>query len=317
MTVSACPECQKEVSDQASVCPHCGAPRAGSVAATKGKWLVAGALALGVAASVTVVALRHRSDYTRVEQLRAEQDAQGTHTEHVRQRFFRLHKEHPRDAMYAYLWARCVEDADQQLALAEEGIRDDPAFSWSYNMAARALARKNRVADALVQADKGATLDPGNMQLVTKQRALKLILDQKLLDQPKPAPNGYVAFEGKEALDRAGARYRGLFRTRIRSLDRGDVGAIAKARLADAKGAVGEGLEAFLVCTNPFADACVRVFVPRDARFKSWPRPAGDLGSAKEHQLVTLAGAVVPGARGEPIFLADGFTVADAATEAR
>ena len=153
-----------------------------------------------------------RSDYSRVEQLRAEQDADGTHDEHVRQRFFRLYKAHPQNAMYIYLWARCVNDAAEQLKLAQEGIQADPHFSWNYNMASRALARQNRVPEAYDEANKGAAIDPGNMELSQKQTSLKAILDHKLAEEAPPAPTS----------EKNAARYQGLFRAPIKSPDRSE-----------------------------------------------------------------------------------------------
>ncbi len=298
MALHPCPECQKDVSDKAPSCPHCGVPLPAPVPRNRRIAQIVGvALLVGIAGGGVTLALRE-SDYSRVEQLRAEQDASGgTHSEHVRQRFYRLYKKHPESAMYIYLWARCVEEADKQLELAQEGIRADARFSWNYNIAARALARLGRVAEAYDQAVKGAALDPGNMQLADKQRSLKLILDHKLVDQAKPVVGSPL-------------HYQGLFHGSIRSPDHADLQAIEKARLPDYKGPVSEAVRGFTVCANPFADTCIRAFVPRDARFKAtWPHPDADVGALKDLQLVTVAGTVVTGARGEGILLADSLTV--------
>jgi hypothetical protein len=146
---------------------------------------------------------------------------------------------------------------------------------------------------------KGAALDPGNMQIATKLRSLKLNLDHHLLDQAKPAPTD----------DKGSTRYQGLFRTTLRSPDRADLQAIAKARLADYKGSVSEAVQGFVVCANPYADTCLRVYVPRDAKVKAaWPVTGGDAAALKEHQLVTVTGAVVANGKGDNVLLADAVT---------
>jgi hypothetical protein len=309
MALFPCPECQKDVSDKAPACPHCGVPLPPGRRRQRFSMLAGAVVIAGLAGTGLFFSLR-RPDYSRVEQLRAEQDAEGTHNEHVRQRFFRLYKAHPDNAMYTYLWARCVDDAQKQLDLAQQGIHTDPRFSWNYNMAARALARLNRVTEAYDQAAKGAALDPGNMQLADKQKALKLILDHKLEDQPKPAPSTYTTYESKDNFDKGAVRYHGLFRSLIKSPDRSDLQAIEKGRGADYKGPLAEAIQGFVVCANPFADSCVRAYAPRDARFKTaWMHPGTEATALKEHQLVAVAGAVVTNAKGENIMLADAVTV--------
>jgi hypothetical protein len=310
MALSPCPECQKDVSDKAPTCPHCGVPlRAGRASRRKLATIAGVVLVAALAAGALALALR-RPDYAMVERLRAEQDAQGTHAEHVRQRFFRLYSENPRNAMYIYLWARCVDDPQKQLDLASEGIRADPHFSWSYNMASRALARLNRIPEAYDEAVKGAALDPGNMQLANKQKALKLMMDHKLTDQAAPAPNAYSSYESKEAFERGAVRYHGLFRPLAGGFDRADLQAMEKSRLADYKGSVPDAVQGFMVCANPFADACTRTYVPRDARFKTvWMHPSTEVRSLHEHQLIAVAGSVVTNGKGENILLADAVTV--------
>ena len=302
MALHPCPECQKDVSDQAPSCPHCGMPLRAAVGSARRRLLAriaAGLVLAGLALGGAAVALRE-PDYSRVEQLRAEQDAEGgTRSEHVRQRFFRLYKKHPQNAMYTYLWARCVDDAAKQLELAQQGIHADGRFSWNYNLAARALARLGRVPEAYDQALKGAALDPGNMQLAEKQRALKLILDHKLTEQAKPAPS-----------DRGATRYQGLFHGAIRSPERSDLQAIEKSRPSDVKGPLADAVRGFVVCANPFADTCLHVYVPRDARFKAaWARPDADVGALTDLQLVTVTGTVVTSDKGESLLLADAVTV--------
>lgn len=324
MALHPCPECQKDVSDKAPACPHCGMPLLARPAVAVGvgspapplvaRWKTLLGLAVAIVlALMGVGALAlwlRRPDYSRVEQLRAEQDAEGTRDEHVRQRFFRLYKGHPHNAMFIYLWARCVDDAAQQLDLAEQGIRADPSFAWSYNMAARALARLNRIPEAYDQAVKGASLDPANIQLADKQRSLRLILDHKLTDQRPPVPSAYSSYEGKESFEKGAVRYQGLFRALIRSPDRADLQAMEKSRLPDYKNPIADAVRGFVVCANPFADACIRAYVPRDARFETvWPHPDADVGAFKEHQLVTVAGSVVSNGKGENILLADAITV--------
>ncbi|MGO8997826.1 MAG: hypothetical protein ACLQVI_31290 [Polyangiaceae bacterium] len=313
MALHKCAECQQEVSDKALACPHCGMPQRAATAAgaapgrTVQRVAIAVALLVCLGGGAAAAGFMHgRSDYSRVEQLRAEQDADGTHDEHVRQRFFRLYKAHPQNAMYIYLWARCVDDAAEQLKLAQEGIQADPHFSWNYNMASRALARQNRVPEAYDEANKGAAIDPGNMELSQKQTSLKAILDHKLAEEAPPAPTS----------EKNAARYQGLFRAPIKSPDRSDLQAIETSRPPDGKspgpgaGTLAEAVRGFVVCANPFADACVRAYVPRDARFKgTWSQPSVDVTSIKEHQLVTLAGSVVTNGKGENILLADTVTV--------
>jgi hypothetical protein len=321
MALHACPECQKEVSDKAIACPHCGMPqkRAEAAGAASARTLGVGialALLLLVGGGLAV-AFRESDargpDYARVEQLRAEQDEDGTHDPNVRQRFYRLYKAHPRSAMYIYLWARCVDDAPEQQRLAEEGIRIDPRFSWNYNVLARALARQHHVAEAYDQARKGAALDPGNMQLADKQASLKAILDHKLEGETLPQADG----------DKTPARYEGLFRAAIKSPDRSDLQAIEATRLAgvkpeDAKGPLSDALFGFVVCANPYSDACARVYVPRDARFKSaWAPSSVPLANVKEHQLMSVAGIAVKNSQGESIVLADSVTVEAAPGEAK
>jgi hypothetical protein len=265
---------------------------------------------LAFAAGGAALLLRPRSDYARVEELRAEQDVRGTHDEQVRQRFFRLYTEHPKSAMYAYLWARCVDDAPKQLDIAQQGIRADPSFSWNYNIAARALAVLNRVPEAYEAAAKGAALDPANLQVTDKRDVLKRMIDHKLLDQHKPAPNGYTAYDGKERVERAAARYRGLFRGLIRSPERPDLQGIERSRLPDHKGPLADAVRGFVVCANTYADACLRVYVPIDARFgNTWPPSEVDPRAIKDNQVLGVAGAVVLNGRGENIMIADALTV--------
>jgi hypothetical protein len=300
MALLSCPECHKEVSDKAFACPHCGlqraAPGSGRMRA-RTLVLQAAACAASFAAGVGVAAAWPRpTGYEKVEQLRGEQDAEGTHSEAVRQRFYRLYKEHPRSAMYMYLWARCVDEPEKQLELAEEGIRADPRFSWNFNMAARALARLGRVPEAYDEATKGAALDPGNLELTEKVHALKTMLDRKLPEEGKPT-------------DGAGRRYVGLFRSVIRNPDDADLREVQATRLQNYAGAAGDAVRGFVVCANPYADACVRVYVPRDARLSVlWPASGADVSTLREHALVQIVGTVVI-SRGEPILLADSVTV--------
>jgi hypothetical protein len=331
MALFPCPECQKDVSDKAPACPHCGmplreaaAPLAVSPGAAATTSHVRRRMLMRIAGGVLVVlivagvgvALR-QPDYSLVEELRAEQDALGTRNEHVKQRFFRLHREHPKNAMYTYLWARCIDEPGKRLELANEGIREDPRFSWNYNLASRALAQLNRVPEAYEDAVKGAALDPGNMQLSDKRQILKLILDQKLTDEGKPTPNAYAGYESKENFEKAAVRYKGLFRGPLRSPDRGDAHAIEKGRLPDYKDGPPDVVRGFLVCTNPFSDTCVRVYTARDPLSDAgktkvvWMQPGTDVAALKDNQLVTVAGAVVTTGKGESIVLADAVTVVD------
>src|SRR6202044_253021 len=118
-------------SDKAPSCPQCGVPlreeaappvvsagAAASASHTRRRMLtrIAGGAFVVLAVAGAGLALR-QPDYSLVEQLRAEQDALGTRNDHVRQRFFRLHREHPRNAMYTYLWARCLDDPGKRLEL--------------------------------------------------------------------------------------------------------------------------------------------------------------------------------------------------------
>ncbi len=303
MALLSCTECQKEVSDKALACPHCGFPLRGQAMppAVRARHtmlvrVVAVALFICLAGAGVAVSLRPPK-YSLVEQLRGEQDVDGTHTEKVRQRFYRLYTEHPRNAMYIYLWARCVDDPSKQLELAEQGIHADPRFSWNYNMAARALARLNRVPEAYDQAVKGAALDPGNLELANKKKSLKVIIDRKLVEQPKVA-------EG------AGQHYAGLFGSWIRSPGSSDIQAIKKGRLPDYGNPVADAVRGFMVCANPYADSCLRVFVPRDGRLKrAWPSPATDVSTAREHDFVSITGSVLATSEGENILLADAVSV--------
>ena len=316
MALLPCPECQKDVSDKAIACPHCGMPirSPGTSWARRMRPTLLGVAIVTAALVVGAWVMLRRSDYARVEELRAEQDATGTRNEHVRQRFFRLYKEHPKNAMYAYLWGRCVDDAAKQLELAEEGIAADPHFSWNYNIGARALARLHRVPQAYDYAVKGSALDPANMQLADKRDALKLILDHKLDDQPRPAPTAYTTYDSKENFEKGAVRYKGLFHGLVRSPERADLQAIERARLSGAKAPVSEAIRGFVVCANSFADACVRVFVPNDARFgTSWPAAGVDVGGLRENQLVAVAGAVIANGRGDNILLADAVTLGETA----
>jgi hypothetical protein len=304
MALQKCAECQGEVSDKALACPHCGAPiqsPAAASAARRRTLAAAAAIAVVVVGGGGALAMALRpAEYSRVEQLRAEQDADGAHDEHVRQRFFRLYKAHPQNAMYIYLWARCVDDPVEQLKLAEEGIHADPSFAWNYNIASRALARQNRVPEAYDRAMKGAALDPGNMELAQKQVTLKTIIDHKLASEIAPVPTS-----GK-----ATARYEGLFRTLIKAPERSDLEAVETSRLPDNKAPLIDALRGFVVCANPFAESCVRAYVPRDARFKAaWAPPSVDVATLKERQLVTILGPVVTNSKGEDVMLVDTVTV--------
>jgi hypothetical protein len=310
MALTPCPECKHEVSDKARSCPNCGFYFETNEARSSGRarmgiFAAAGVIvALGAGAGI-YAGLHRSSKYAQVEEFRAEQDARGTHDEHVRQRFFRLHKEHPKNPMYIYLWARCVDDANQQLELANRGIHLDPAFSWNYNIQARALANLGRVREAYDAAAKGALVDPANLQLIDKSAVLKTMVDHDLAGQPKPAPNGYTAYEGKEHLDKA-FRYKGLFRGLVRSLDRADLQAVERSRLPDHKGPLVEAVRGFTVCANTYADACIRAYVPTDDRFgNTWPRGEKDPSSFRDNQVVAVAGAVIPNGHGENILVAD------------
>jgi hypothetical protein len=289
-----CPECKKDGSDKAAACPQCGMPLAKLPAA--GAWKKP-ALAVGVAlfaagAAAGIHLATRPPDYSRVEELRAEQDAAGTHDEHVRQRYFRLFQEHPKNAMYAYLWSRCLDDPAKQLEVAEQGILADPRFAYNYNVAARALARLGRAPEALARAEKGAGLDPANMQLADKRTVLKLVLDHKLGVEPRPAAGPAV-------------RYRGLFHGHLRSPDRPDLVAVEHARLPDHKGPVADVVRGFTLCANPVADACIRVYVPTDPKLSGWAVPGADVSAFRDHQVITVSGAVVTTGRGENILLAD------------
>jgi hypothetical protein len=249
-----------------------------------------------------------------VERLRAEQDGPGTRNEHVRQRFFRLYNEHPKDAMYTYLWARCVDDPQKRLDLAEQGIRADPRFSWNYNLASKALAQLNRLPEAYDHALRGAALDPGNMQLSEKRDHLKAILDHKLTEQPKIAPTAYATYD-KESFDKAAVRYKGLFRGPLKAPAGSDVRAIEKTRVPDMKTVPAGQVSGFAVCTNPFADACLRVYAAREAISDAghakvvWMAAGTDVAAIKDNQVVAVAGAVVTNDKGENILLADAVTL--------
>jgi hypothetical protein len=315
MALVPCSECKKEVSDRAASCPQCGMPLApkpgpSELAHRRRRLFVGGvvvALALGGAAKLYAM---RPSDYQRTEDLRAEQDDEGPHSEHVRQRFFRLYKEHPKDAVYVYLWARCVDDAAKQLDLAQEGMRADPSFSWNYNLASRDLARLNRVPEAYDLAVKGAALDPANMPLADKTQLLKRMLDHHLESEAKPVPTAYTTYDSKENFEKGAVRYEGLFHGAVRSPERADFQAIEKTRLPSYKGPVSEVVRGFTVCANHFADACIRVYVPDDGRFEpAWQHTSTDVTRIKDEQLVRVAGAVVANGRGENILLADAVTV--------
>jgi hypothetical protein len=299
MALVPCPECKKDVSDRAAVCPQCGRPMATPPGASLGRRRltpVIGVVVLAALGAAAFLALRP-SDYERVEALRIEQDEQGTRSDAVRQRYFRLYKDHPTDAVYVYLWARCVDDASQQLALAQEGMRANPRFSWNYNLAARDLARLNRVPEAYDLAVKGAALDPASIPLAEKVDALKLMVDHHLDAQPKLAPS-------------AGATYEGLFHGVIHAPSSSDLHAIERSRLQDHKGPVADVVQGFQVCTNHFSDACVHVYVAVDERLEpTWKHPGVDVATVKENRLVKVVGSVVANGRGENILLADAVTV--------
>jgi hypothetical protein len=314
MALFPCPECQKDVSDKARACPHCGTPTRSTRTRRKRLSVALGAVLVALVATGLVMRFR-RNEYGMVERLRAEQDGPGTRNEHVRQRFYRLFREHPDNAMYIYLWARCIDDPQKRLDLAEQGIRADPRFSWNYNLAARALAQQNRVQEAYDDAVKGSSLDPGNMQLNEKRELLKLVLDNKLMEQPKPAPNAYAVYESKESFEKGAVRYRGLFRGPLRGAGENDAKGIEKNRVADLKAVPGDPVKGFHVCTNPFSDTCIRVYTVRaplqDAAHAKvvWMQPGLDVGTLKDNQLVTVSGSVVPNGKGENILLADSVTV--------
>src|SRR5208337_3482379 len=112
-------------------CPQCGVPLEPKLQARRRRMEILGGGAVLVALLVGgLMLLKHRHiTYARVDELRTEQEGLGTHNDETQQRFFRLYKEHPNDAGYIYLWARCVEDDDgKQFDLAQEGIRADPGF---------------------------------------------------------------------------------------------------------------------------------------------------------------------------------------------
>ena len=310
MALTSCPDCKKDVSEKALTCPQCGAPLGPGLqrARERRRWVLGGVVAVIVGGGV--FAMRRPSDYDKVEELRAEQEELGTHTERVQQRFFRLYKEHPNDAMYVYLWARCVDDPAKQLELAQEGMRVDPRFSWNYNLAARDLARVNKVAEGYEIAVKGAEIDPASMPLAEVRGVLKLMVDRKLDAQPKPVPSGYTSYESKENFEKGAVRYKGVFRGGIRSPERSDLEAIERSRLSTYKGPVSDAVKGFVVCANRYADACIRTYVPNDARFEPiWEHTAADVTAIKENRLVSVAGSVVTNGRGENIMLADAVAV--------
>jgi hypothetical protein len=314
MALKPCPECKNEVSDKAPTCPHCGypliaSPSGSSAPSSALTRITGGVLLAAVVAGGFVLALR-RPDYSLVEQLREDQDEEGTHDEHTRQRFFRSYKTHPGNAMYAYLWARCVDDAAKQLELAQEGIRDDASFAWNYNMASRALARLNRVPEAYDMAVKGLALDPANLELANKQKSLKVMIDHKLAQESAPKPTEYVRYDNEENFKKGAVKYEGLFRSAIRRPDASDVRAMDTGRLFDTSADTAEGVHGFVLCANPYADMCMRVFVTKDGRFKSaWPPSAIDVGALHEQQLVAVAGAVATTVEGVDILLADSVAV--------
>jgi hypothetical protein len=255
-------------------------------------------------------ATRRSPDYEKVEELRAQQEEGGTHSERVQQRFFRLYKEHPNDPMYVYLWARCVDDPAKQLELAQEGIRADPRFSWNYNIAARDFARLNKVAEGYDIAVKGADIDPASMPLAEARDVLKLMIDRKLDSQSKPVPTGYTSYDNKENFEKSAVRYKGVFHGLIRSPERSDLDAIEKSRLSAYRGPVSDAVKGFVVCANRYADACIRTYVANDAKFEPiWLHPGTDVTVIKENRLVAVAGSVITNGRGENIMLADAVTV--------
>ena len=281
MAIVSCPECKEEVSDKAPTCPHCGFVlirkpllRPWLVTVTVLTLLAAGGAALGM----------RKPEYAQVDQLRAEQDVEGTHDEHTRQRFYRLYQEHPHDAMYIYLWARwcCVDDARSSSTSRRRASRPTRVSAWNYNMASRARAARPESRRRTTRSMKGAALDPGNLELAKKKQSLKVIIDRKLMDQAKPAPG-------------PGATYRGLFRSSIRSPEGADAEAIEKNHLAAVRG--------LSVCENPYSDSCIRAYLPR----RGWRHEHREAHRAPGREKVT--GTVVTNGRAENIMLADAVTV--------
>ncbi len=314
MALVPCSECKKEISDKAAACPQCGVPitEPSSREARERRTVRLVVMVLGAVALAGVGAhfATRPSDYERVEALRVEQEEQGTRSDEVRQRYFRLYKEHPNDATYVYLWARCVEDPSEQLALAQQGMRADPRFSWNYNLAARDLARLGHVQEAYDMAQKGAALDAANLPLADKVQELKLMIDHHLDAQGKIAPSLYTTYDTKENFEKGAVRYEGLFHGSIRSPSGADIRAMERSRLQDRRGAASDAVQGFQLCTNHFADACVRVYVPEDTRFEpGWQHSGVDVTRIKENAFVKVAGSVVPNGRGENILLADTVTV--------
>jgi hypothetical protein len=105
----------------------------------------------------------------------------------------------------------------------------------------------------------------------------------KLVEQPKLAPGAHVTYH---ALVRSVGRP-----------EHADVAAIEKNRAASPK-RVEDALSNVVVCTNPFADACVRAYVARD-----------DARPLKEHELAAVTGNVVANDDGDAIILADSIAV--------
>jgi hypothetical protein len=161
MSLTSCPECKKEVSNRANACPHCGVP----LRVRARLAMALGVIVVAIAAGAAVVSWSlHRDDYARVDELRTEQDLAGTHDEHVKQRFFRLYKQHPNDAMYIYLWARCEDDPNKQLELAPSkasrpirGSRGATTSSRARSRGSVASARRSMRRSTVSRSTRGTT----------------------------------------------------------------------------------------------------------------------------------------------------------------
>jgi hypothetical protein len=173
------------------------------------------------------------------------------------------------------------------------------------------LARQNKIPEAYDAAVKGGDLDPPNLPLADKRTVLKLMMDHKVDPRARPTPNAYTSFDTRENLDKAAVHYKGVSQGPVKSPDRADLEAIERSRLSSYRGGpVSEVVRGFLVCANRYADACIRTYVPVDARFEpGWQHTTTEVAGIKNDRVVAVAGSVVTNRAGDNIMLADAVTV--------
>ncbi len=235
MALHRCAECQKEVSDKALACPHCGTPQGGSPSLARGRGKRMALIAAGAVAGRSSAASRRRwcsfAPTTRGSKSSADSKTQRGRTKSTRANASSARTKRTRAT-------RCTSTSGHAASTTRPSNRGWPRRGCARTRSSpgtttwrRGRSRQNRVPEAYAIAQKGAEIDPGNLELAGKRIALKTMLDHKLPGEVRPAPNGYIRFTDKENVAKSAVHYQGLFRSFVRSPDRADFQAIEASRL--------------------------------------------------------------------------------------